>query len=220
MIKDQVWWPGNQCCGQTTNPKHRFKTTISNFVVISEELTKNSPEITRLPKMGPTQWYCVNYRTECNCKHHLWPLGTKLTYELVDTEILSRSSTCLNKKPPRTYRFELTIRILEDWSVPLNKLQAKLRLKKKCVLIHLFEVFQKQLLYLPMIQSIDDDHGSTLKRDVGAGTDQSWRTSSAKWLKLCPLSQKSPTRTVEDVQASPSYTHPFVELFLKSISRV
>ena len=120
MIKDQVWWPGNQCCGQTTNPKHRFKTTISNFVVISEKLTKNSPEITRLPKMGPTQWYCVNYRTECNCKHHLWPLGTKLTYELVDTEILSRSSTCLNKKTPRTYRFELTIRILEDWSVPLK----------------------------------------------------------------------------------------------------
>ena len=36
----------------------------------------------------------------------------------------------LIKKTPRTYRFELTIRILEDWSVPLNKLQAKLRLKK------------------------------------------------------------------------------------------
>ena len=27
------------------------------------------------------------------------------------------------------------------------------------------------------------------------------------WLKLCPLSQKSPTRTAEDVQASPNY-HP------------
>ena len=62
MIKDQVWWPSNQCCSQTTNPKHWFKTTIPNFVVISEELTKNSPGITRLPKMGPTQWYCVNYR--------------------------------------------------------------------------------------------------------------------------------------------------------------
>ena len=51
----------------------------------------------------------------------------------------------------------------------------------------------------------DDDHSSTLERDVGA--DQSRRTSSAKWLKLCPLSQKSPTKTVEDVQARPSY-HP------------
>ena len=58
-----------------------------------------------------------------------------------------------------------------------------------------------------MIQCIDDDHGSTLKRDVAVDGDQSWRTSSAKWLKLCPLSQKSPTRTVEDVQASPNY-HP------------
>ena len=63
----------------------------------------------------------------------------------------------------------------------------------------------------------NDDHSSTLERDVGA--DQSRRTSSAKWLKLCPLSQKSPTRTVEDVQASQSY-HPHPpsrdELFLES----
>ena len=31
-----------------------------------------------------------------------------------------------------------------------------------------------------MIQRIDDDHSSTLERDVGADGDQSWRTSSAK----------------------------------------
>ena len=65
----------------------------------------------------------------------------------------------------------------------------------------------KVTYYLAMIQRIEDDHSSTLERDVGADGDQSWRTSSAKWLKLCPLSQKSPTRTVEDVQASPNY-HP------------
>ena len=34
--------------------------------------------------------------------------------------------------------------------------------------------------YLPMIQSVDDDHSSTLERDEGACADQSWRTSSAK----------------------------------------
>ena len=105
MIKDQVWWPGNQCCGQTTNPKHRFKTTISNFVVISEELTKNSPEITRLPKMGPTHWYYVNYGTECNCKYLHWPMETKLTDELFEAEISSRSSTRDNslKELPRLW---------------------------------------------------------------------------------------------------------------------
>ena len=31
--------------------------TIPNFTVIGEELAKNSPEITRLPKMGPAQWW-------------------------------------------------------------------------------------------------------------------------------------------------------------------
>ena len=82
-----------------------------------------------------------------------------------------------------------------------------------------------KVTYLAMIRWVDDDHSSTLERDVGADGDQSWRTSSAKWLKLCPLSQKSPTRTVKDVQASPSYhtlfrwTVPQVESWWSNFTR-
>ena len=57
-----------KCGGSVTNvaakqqtQKHWFTTTISDFVVLSEELAKHSPEITRLPMMGPTRWHRFNY---------------------------------------------------------------------------------------------------------------------------------------------------------------
>ena len=91
MIKDQVWWPSNQCCSQTTNPKHWFKTTIPNFIVISEELAKNSPEITRLPKMGPAH---------SDTMLTIEPMETKLTDELIKREkyYCGQRSTSLKTK--------------------------------------------------------------------------------------------------------------------------
>ena len=52
------------------------KTTISNFGVIIEELANNSSKIARLPIMGPTCCYFVNFRTGCNYKFHHWTIGT------------------------------------------------------------------------------------------------------------------------------------------------
>ena len=93
-----------KCGGQVTNVaakqqtrEHWSKTTISGFIVLSEELAKHSREITRLPKMGSTHWCYASYWTGCNCKCHHWPTETKLT-KLFEGEIISRSSLSSNKK--------------------------------------------------------------------------------------------------------------------------
>ena len=64
MVKDQVWRSSSHRPMTSSGPI----TTIPNFGVIIEELANNSRKIARLPIMGPTGWYFVNYESGCNCK--------------------------------------------------------------------------------------------------------------------------------------------------------
>jgi len=72
-----------------------------------------------------------------------------------------------------------------------------------------------------MIQCIDDDHGSTLTRDMDAGT--AVQTNLGGQVALsdsnfvpCPRNlQREPWKMSKLVQAT-TRTHPFVEQFLKS----
>ena len=74
---------------------------------------------------------------------------------------------------------------------PVNRLVNDLLAPNSSIIIWIYcmdcpefcfkKVIKSNLLkHLPMIQCIDEDHSSTLERDVGAGGDQSWRTSIAK----------------------------------------
>ena len=68
-------------------------TTIPNLIVISEELAKNSPEITRLPKMGPTQWHCDYREPNVIASTIIDQWEQNFNHELIEKVTISRLST-------------------------------------------------------------------------------------------------------------------------------